>query len=93
MQAGELVEGGGGEEDFAAVVGSCALGAGHHDDGVAAVVFVEAAGRGIDAAVAAGGEHGVWVVIVESLVESQEMDVPGGRLKSAYHCGWRREVK
>lgn len=44
MQGGKLVESRGGQEDLAAVVCFVSFGAGHHGDGVAAVVLIEATG-------------------------------------------------
>jgi len=93
MKAGELIESGRREEDFAAMVCGWTLGAGHHYDRIAAVVFIEAARRWVDAAGAhAGGEHGVRVVVVESLAERKGL--LGSRWRTgymkAYHgdCSW-----
>lgn len=64
MEAGELVEGGGGEKDFAAVVEGGSVRAWHHGHGVAAVVFVEAAGRSTCSTEHGVLEHGVVIVLV-----------------------------
>ena len=45
VQSSELVEGGRWHDDLAAMVHVLTLGSGQHSDGVAAVVFIEAAGR------------------------------------------------
>jgi len=68
----EFVESRRREEDFAAMVCGWTLGARHHYDRIAAVVFVEAARRWVDAARAhARGEHSIRVIVVECLkVES-----------------------
>ena len=43
VKLGELVEGRGGHEELATMVGLLALRSGHHGDRIAAVVFIEAA--------------------------------------------------
>lgn len=73
MEACELVESGSRQEDLAAVVSAGTLRTGHHDDWVAAVVFVEAPRGRVDTA-SAGGEHCVGIIVVEGLKSMLELE-------------------